>query len=385
MKIKKNIVIMYAISFLQGMVFYGAITTLYRQAVGVNIFQITLIESISLALCLVLELPWGIVADKIGYKNTMIVCCVLYFLSKIVFWQADGFGMFLLERIMLSIVIAGLSGVDSSVIYLSCEKDYVQKAFSIYSSLGTVGMLLSTGIYSLFMSGQYRLTGLCTAITYGIAMILIFFLEEVKPAEKEEKNAVKDFYIILKDTFHRKELFVFLIGIALFSEVHQTITVFLNQLQYVRSGMSDQVIGWVYVAMTLAGLIGVKSEQFTNFFGKRRSGLLLIGLSCVSCVALTITKNPILSVIAIITIRVTFSLLMPLVDTIENQQVRHENRATALSINSVIMDGVAIATNLVFGKLADFNLTYALAISAIFCLIGMVGYSYSCRKFRMEE
>lgn len=59
---------MYAISLLQGMVFYGPIATLYRRAAGISIFQITIIESISLIVCLLLELPWGIVADKIGYK-----------------------------------------------------------------------------------------------------------------------------------------------------------------------------------------------------------------------------------------------------------------------------------------------------------------------------
>lgn len=47
---KKNIRIMYAMSLLQGMVFYGPIATLYRQSVGVTVFQITFIESVSLAL-----------------------------------------------------------------------------------------------------------------------------------------------------------------------------------------------------------------------------------------------------------------------------------------------------------------------------------------------
>ena len=51
MNIKRNIYLMYGISLLQGMVFYGPIATLYRQAAGVSVFEITLIESISLALC----------------------------------------------------------------------------------------------------------------------------------------------------------------------------------------------------------------------------------------------------------------------------------------------------------------------------------------------
>lgn len=89
---KKNLYVMYSLALLQGMVFYGPIATLYRQAQGVTVFEITVIESISLALGILLEILWGMIADKIGYRKTMIFCSSLYFISKIVFWHATGFG-----------------------------------------------------------------------------------------------------------------------------------------------------------------------------------------------------------------------------------------------------------------------------------------------------
>ena len=52
---KKNLYVMYAMALLQGMVFYGPIATLYRQAQGVTVFEITIIESISLALGILWE------------------------------------------------------------------------------------------------------------------------------------------------------------------------------------------------------------------------------------------------------------------------------------------------------------------------------------------
>ena len=72
---KRNIYLLYAISLLQGMIFYGPVATLYRQEAGVSVFQITLIESISVTLMILLEVPWGRVADRIGYRRTMIFCC----------------------------------------------------------------------------------------------------------------------------------------------------------------------------------------------------------------------------------------------------------------------------------------------------------------------
>ena len=131
---KRNIKIMFIIALLQGLVFYAPISTLYRQASGLNIFQISIIESICLALCLLLELPWGLVADKIGYRKAFIICCLLYVVSKFIFWQATDFFGFLLERIILSIVLSGISGVDNGILYLS-DPDNNQKNFGIYSAL----------------------------------------------------------------------------------------------------------------------------------------------------------------------------------------------------------------------------------------------------------
>ncbi|WP_411656412.1 MFS transporter [Anaeromassilibacillus sp. SJQ-1] len=79
---KRTIWLCYAIAFLQGLLFYAPISTLYRQTNGISIFEITLIESISLAVSLAMELPWGWIADRIGYRNTLVICHFLFFFRK---------------------------------------------------------------------------------------------------------------------------------------------------------------------------------------------------------------------------------------------------------------------------------------------------------------
>ena len=116
---KKNIVLLCLIEFLQGMVFYAAVATLYRQEAGLGIFEIMVIESANMALSMLLEVPWGWLADRIGYRRTMIVCNVLFLVTKFIFWQTGNFGGFLAERLLLAVVISGLSGVSSSMLWLS--------------------------------------------------------------------------------------------------------------------------------------------------------------------------------------------------------------------------------------------------------------------------
>lgn len=367
---KRNIYIMYLIALLQGMVFYGSIATLYRQAEGVSILEITLIESISLVLCLVFELPWGVIADKIGYRKTMIVCCLLYFVSKIIFWQATDFFGFLAERCLLSIVISGLSGVDTSILYLSCDKEESQHVFGIYDGLGTIGLLIAAFVYSAFVGEAYKMAGFLTMISYGIAALLAFTLKEVK-AEQEERASVKEFIRLLKETLTNKYLLMFIIGIAVFNETHQTITVFLNQLQYVRAGMSTAMIGYVYIGVTIIGLCGMYSAKIT----KKTGGLTMMRgcyvAAIAACIGLAVTSRAWISVAGIVTLRIVFSLVQPLQNNMQNRQITSANRATALSINAVIMDSIGVGTNVVFGSLAKYNLVTAFLFGAVLCIVGL--------------
>ena len=362
---------MYAITLLQGMIFYGPIATLYRQAQGVTIFQITVIESISLALGILLEIPWGVVADKIGYRKTMIFCSGLYFVSKIAFWKATGFTGFLMERIMLSVVLAGFSGVDSSIIYLSCEEMDSQKAFGIYNSLSMAGLLIASGIFSLFVQDNYPLAGLLTVISYGIAALLSFMLTEVKHQKAEEIQS-ETFKVTLKTVFSNLTLLLFLIAVAFLSEAHQTITVFLNQLQYERCGLHSYSIGLIYIVATVLGMLGVYSSAVTKRIGIRKSLFLFCGMAVISCLTLALTQYAIPSVIGVLTLRISNSLFQPFQSEIQNREIKTNNRATALSINSMFTNCIAIGTNLVFGILSNWSLSSAFFFGAGICVVSLL-------------
>lgn len=362
------------------MVFYGPVATLYRQAQGVSVFQIIIIESISLALCLLLELPWGVIADKIGYKKSMVFCCMLYFISKIVFWRADSFGLFLLERIMLSVIISGMSGVDQSILYLSCDKEHSQRVFGVYNSLGTAGLLAASLVFSLFVKDNYSLLGFFTVISYGIAAFLALWLAEVREHEKREQG-LREFTSLLVGVLKNKRLLMLLLGIALINESHQTITVFLNQLQYTRCGMLPATIGYIYIIVTIVGLCGAWSERITRKLGYGALSYTIYLSAIAACLILSFTISALISVICIIILRAAFSLFQPLQMDLQNKGIETENRATALSINAIIIDSVGVGTNLVFGALADATLRGAFLFGAAACLIGMLLFTAGSKSF----
>lgn len=176
----------------------------------------------------------------------MIFCSTLYFISKIIFWQVTGFWGFLAERIMLSVVLAGYSGVDSSIIYLSCEETDRQKTFGLYSCMRMAGLLIAAAVFSIFVGDDYWLDDLLTVISYGLAMVFSFGLPEVRQTDAEETEA-KPFRESFRQILSNHMLLLFLVGVALLSKAHQTITVFLDQLQFERCGLGDSMIGLVYI------------------------------------------------------------------------------------------------------------------------------------------
>ena len=244
-------------------------------------FQITLIESISLALCIALEVPWGVVADRIGYRKTMVFCCGLYFVSKILFWQATNFWWFLAERILLSVVIAGMSGVDSSILYLSCQGRSSQRVFGIYSGMGMAGLLIAAGVFSLVVRDNYPLAACLTVISYALAAVLALGLTEVKQETSPQHHGQ------LRRALPKGSL----------------------------------VLAWT------------------------RSGAASVG--------------------SILLLRLSNTLFQPFQVQMQNRQIQTENRATALSINAMLMDCVAVGSNLIFGALSEYSLTAAFVFGGI--------------------
>lgn len=336
-KNRKNLCLLYAVSFLQGMVFYAPVAMLYRQAAHMTVTQTAVTESVCLAVSVFLEVPWGILADVIGYRRTLQICAVVSFLSKIVFWKAEGFAGFLTERILLGIVTAGL--------------------------------LTASAVCTVLTGKDYRLAALLTMGSYGLAMLCSFGLERAGEEQKQGRNSFR-----FRDSFSGWDWkwLIFLVVTAFGQEFHQMLTVYLGQLQYVRCKAGEWANGAVYILVTVAGLAGGFSAGLTRRLGAKRVTLLCFLLAAAGCGVLAGTENFLLSVGAVLLVQVCFRMFWPLQMSIQNKRAAPGNRATALSMNSLLMNLTACSVNPVFGKLADAGLPLVMMAGFLCCLAGAV-------------
>lgn len=386
MNFKKNIPLMFAIVFLQGFVFYGPIATLYRESRGITLSQIFLIESISWLLMIALEVPWGWFADRFGYKKTLLFVNGLFFVSKIVFFTAHSFGGFLMERILLSLVFAGLSGCDTALLYSSASASARDKVFSYYSAIGTAGFLTASMLSTLIIQSPLNATvidrtGLYTIFPYALAFILTFFLSEVPKAQEERPKLLQS----VGKAFKNPGVIGIVVAVSLSREIYQSVTVFLNQAQYIKSGIDVRWFGVLLVLMQLGKLLAVKAHRLTERLSARKAVLAMLLLITASTLMLYTTSTPVGSILGILFISIGMAVLEPIAMMLENRSLIDADRATVLSVYAMLGEIMAAGINPLIGQAADKSLGTALQLCIVIGVVAIIIFIWSGRKEKLIE
>lgn len=96
--------------------------------------------------------------------------------------------MFLVERLMLSVVMSGLSGCDSAFLYVSAGKEDAPRVFGIYSAMGTAGLLAASRSVFAFPARQLRAFRTFNDIQLWCSFVLTLFSTEVENNVENSKN-----------------------------------------------------------------------------------------------------------------------------------------------------------------------------------------------------
>jgi MFS family permease len=354
---KKNIYLLCAISFFQGLVFYGPIATIFRQTRGISLYEIFVLASILMVSMILLEIPWGYFADKFGYKKTLLLSYFLFFVSKIAFYYANSFSLFLVETLLMALAFSGMSGCDSALLYSSVDEKDSEKAFSYCSASGAAGLFAASFASTFIVQRSMDLTALYTVISYGIAFILALFLKDID--YKKQNLSIKS---SMKNALKNKLIFLFVISIALVSETTHSVAVFLNQPQYLKSGIGIKYFGILTAFMQIICILSARAYKLSRKFGQKKlvTGLFIL-ITAVSFL-LAFTRNPFLSILIIALLEGAFALCQPLSQDIQNKSITTGDRATLLSTYAMVGDIIGAFTNLAIGKASDISLEAGLIL-----------------------
>jgi len=373
-RFKKNYIIMCILSFLQGLVFYAPIATLYRTSRGLSIEEIFITETVLLITIMLFEIPFGYFSDKYGYKNTLVLSSIILLVSKIIFFYARSIEVFLLQAVLSGIAMSGFSGCNEAFIFESIDKNNTEKAFGIYNAVGTISFLGASIIASILTARSIDTTVFVTIIPFIIGVIVTFLLDDIN-INKNRKTLKLS--LIITDMKKIKNIFLFILATTLITEVSHSIEAFLNQLQYIRCNIDLKYFGIINAMSQIACLSSGIVYKITKKCGQRRTLFMLFVSMSISIGILIFSTYWLITIMCVIVIQTSTAMSIPIIIDIENKSIDN-NRATMLSIYSMASSIIASIINIFIGKYADVSvkksLIFSCALISIACVILLIYY-----------
>lgn len=206
-KIKRNIALFKIASFFDGfwplsplvVVYFEQITNSYAYAMG--IFSISnIVQSL-------LEIPTGVISDKLGRKKTLCSSSFLFVLCFILYALAGNFGLTILLIIgafFWGVAMALQSGTNEAMIYETMEQlkrsskyDILFSQVGMFSQIG----LASGAILATFVTYFYSLNVLawvCVVPMFLHFVVTLLYIEPQKIAETKKENSIMYFFEAIK-------------------------------------------------------------------------------------------------------------------------------------------------------------------------------------------
>lgn len=367
--------------------FFIPVLALFYIASHVSLKEFGIIMGVFSATIFIIEIPSGILADKIGKKNVLLISRFMYLVEVALLAFTNGFWFFLIAKFASGIGVSLSSGTSQALFYdsvkrLGKEEDFkkyfgTQKVIS-YASMGVVfiiGAYLFTLLpkLSAFVSLPFLFTG----------FLLTFFLKEPYPISKFSKKEHASVYF-------KQGLLVFKKYPALLSIVLFCLPIFI--INDVVLANSSAYLPTILVPIVLIGLINFLINAFSSALLskyadkiinkiKKELPFILVGASIISCLLLGFSI-PYFGIILLFIISGSLAIFDVFLEDYSNKRISSTYRATSLSIRNMIVNIGLFTGYVLFGMFSEASLSGAFfGLAILLSLFVLVIYFTNVSKF----
>ncbi|MEI6751755.1 MAG: MFS transporter [Paludibacter sp.] len=267
----------YVLFFIQAGTWFS-LFALFLERNGLSGFESGIIMGIIPAVMLLVMPFWGMVADKLGHKNTLLITALLTCFCFFLFVANTGFWYFLISTVILSLVYNPTmnSLLDSIALdYVDTHKTTNYGNFRIFGSIGyAAGGLLVGRLMTVYLINPQDMKFIfifASALLFVGWFLLLFLKQETKPV----KHIKESIFVGLKPIFKDKDIVGFLILNAFVAVSIQSVwsyyTVYLNNI-----GASDQTVG---VGIMIQALVELPFYPIAYFIIKKFGLVRAISIS----------------------------------------------------------------------------------------------------------
>jgi len=375
-----NIKLQYVISFVRALLPAYVIERLFWQARGMTVQMMVLCGVIYSLTVILLEVPCGVLADRLGRKPMIVLSYVLAAGEFIFTVFAHSFGMFALAMVSAGVSEAMFNGSQNALLYDSLlvhgKQDGFEKLLgriNAFDFAGSMIAMLCGGV--LAASLGFELNYFISVGSFIVAAVLSFGLKEPPVVTKNESEMLGAFRQAKQALVLFREKPVVLmfclsgmvLGAALtqMDEFYQLI-LYGAQVPVILFG----VVGAVLVASRIPG--NLVAHRLKDRVSYRKVLTAIFAVNIVGYLALFFARNA-WSVIPIAVISFAAGIIEPLILGYLHHETESHMRATVESFASLGLQFSSMLVGLLFGWVSTWFSIFAgfLPLAAI-CAIWLV-------------
>lgn len=174
----------YALTFFMSLHFFGAVLVpFFTDWGGLTKFQMFILQSWFMIWIFLLEVPTGVIADKIGRKYSLALGAFAVTIGALIYGSIPKFEIFLLGEFLFAVAFALQSGADEAFLYDTLKEEGREnesaKVFGKAQSINLFGYLVAAPIGSLVAAkfGQ-NFPMLLTAVPFLIGSAIAWSMKE---------------------------------------------------------------------------------------------------------------------------------------------------------------------------------------------------------------
>lgn len=353
---------------------------------GLSVAQISLLLAIWSVPAVILEIPTGVLADRWSRRNMLLLGMLLKAGCYLVWFFADGFGMFALGFILWGIGGSFKSGSEEALLYDSMKVKNREEEFERVLGRGRFLSGISTVLASLsggFLGMRY---GFMPVLILSVASALlsaasVLFMKEVNLYKErlilEKRDKVENTLLgALSFVITRREILLY----SLLSLLVITTAGILDEYDQLIAegfGLSIALIGgWTsvrFILMALGGILAYRIRKGIERTLHQGDRMLQVAILCCMAGGALLTAGLIKS-IGVMALYGLYYLIMAAGDVIQEdyiqQRIDAEGRSTVHSLISLSQNLYGILCYGLFGLLVSgSSLFHGLAWTGIYIVL----------------
>lgn len=369
------------VSFFGQLYFFVPVMTPYLQAKGLNLAQIAGMQTILMVSMLAMEIPTGVLADRLGHRRSYQISLFMAALGELITLLADTYPEFLFGQFVAGTGFAFASGSVDALVYESLPRE--NRTVGMQKAKGMIGAAIQAASLVAYSVGGWltreltfenmRFTLKLDVVFVGFSAILALALRE--PAREIVSDRMRSLELLkagwrnLRQSAPLKRLMLLAIATNAFVP---HLLIFYQEYFLI----TDVEPVWLGLGLALGSGVAFFTQlhawRLSGWLGERNAMLVATGVPGVLYLVMAVVTNPVLAVVLFIVQWGMVQVAIPLFSGLYNEHIEEGSRATTLSLISGVVTIYISLGGIVLGWLAGISLSMMFAILGVIIVLGSV-------------